>query len=179
MTPEIKNRIEQIRQGEAPKGYISNLKLIFPADWKYCQVKEVATVSSGSTPSRNNPEYWNGGIPWVTTGELENGHIVSTIESISKKAVKKLNLAVYPKGTLLMAMYGQGKTRGTVAMLEIDATVNQACAAISPKGGSEKFLFFQLQNAYEDIRKLSNTGNQENLNADIIKTFMELLNKVN
>ena len=174
MTPEIKNRIEQIRQGEAPKGYISNLKLIFPADWKYCQVKEVATVSSGSTPSRNNPEYWNGGIPWVTTGELENGHIVSTIESISKKAVKKLNLAVYPKGTLLMAMYGQGKTRGTVAMLEIDATVNQACAAISPKGGSEKFLFFQLQNAYEDIRKLSNTGNQENLNADIIKTFRVL-----
>lgn len=78
-----------------------------------------------------------------------------------------------------MAMYGQGKTRGTVAMLEIDATVNQACAAISPKEGSTKFLFFQLQNAYENIRKLSNIGNQENLNADIIKTFMELLNKVN
>lgn len=171
MTPEIKTRIEQLRRGEVPEGHILNRKAVLPDNWKCCQVKEVATVSSGSTPARSNPEYWNGGIPWVTTGELADGFIVSTIESVSKKAVEKLNLNVYPKGTLLMAMYGQGKTRGTVAMLEIDATVNQACAAISPKEGSAKFLFFQLQNAYEDIRKLSNIGNQENLNAEIIKTF--------
>lgn len=70
----------------------------------------------------------------------------------------------------LMAMYGQGKTRGTVAILEIDAAVNQACAAITVKDGKSKFLFYQLKNSYQDIRKLSNTGNQENLNADIIKT---------
>lgn len=171
MTPEIKTRIEQLRRGEVPEGHILNRKAVLPDNWKCCQVKEVATVSSGSTPARSNPEYWNGGIPWVTTGELADGFIVSTIESVSKKAIEKLNLNVYPKGTLLMAMYGQGKTRGTVAMLEIDATVNQACAAISPKEGSAKFLFFQLQNAYEDIRKLSNIGNQENLNAEIIKTF--------
>lgn len=68
-----------------------------------------------------------------------------------------------------MAMYGQGKTRGTVAILEIDAAVNQACAAITVKDGKSKFLFYQLKNSYQDIRKLSNTGNQENLNADIIK----------
>ena len=70
-----------------------------------------------------------------------------------------------------MAMYGQGKTRGTVAILEIDAAVNQACAAITVKDGESKFLFYQLKNSYQDIRKLSNTGNQENLNADIIKTY--------
>ena len=70
-----------------------------------------------------------------------------------------------------MAMYGQGKTRGTVAILEIDAAVNQACAAITVKDGKSKFLFYQLKNSYQDIRKLSNTGNQENLNADIIKTY--------
>ena len=70
-----------------------------------------------------------------------------------------------------MAMYGQGKTRDTVAILEIDAAVNQACAAITVKDGKSKFLFYQLKNSYQDIRKLSNTGNQENLNADIIKTY--------
>ena len=68
-------------------------------------------------------------------------------------------------------MYGQGKTRDTVAILEIDAAVNQACAAITVKDGKSKFLFYQLKNSYQDIRKLSNTGNQENLNADIIKTY--------
>ncbi len=171
MTPEIKNRIDQIRRGEVPEGYTKVRKALIPHKWKYCPIRDVATISSGSTPVRNNPEYWDGGIPWVTTGELENGHVVSTVASISKKAVKNLNLKMYPKGTLLMAMYGQGKTRGTVAMLEIDATVNQACAAITPKKGKADFLFFQLQNAYGDIRKLSNTGNQENLNADIIKAF--------
>lgn len=71
----------------------------------------------------------------------------------------------------LKDMYGQGKTRGTVAILEIDAAVNQACAAITVKDGKSKFLFYQLKNSYQDIRKLSNTGNQENLNADIIKTY--------
>ncbi len=171
MTPEIKNRIDQIRRGEVPEGYIRERKALIPDGWEYCPIKNIAIVSSGSTPARNNPEYWNGNVPWVTTGELESGHIVSTIESVSKQAVETLNLTVYPKGTLLMAMYGQGKTRGTVAMLEIVATVNQACAAIAPKRGKAQFLFFQLQNAYGDIRKLSNTGNQENLNADIIKTF--------
>ena len=70
-----------------------------------------------------------------------------------------------------MAMYGQGKTRGTVAILEIDAAVNQACAAITIKNGNSKFLFYQLKNSYQYIRKLSNTGNQENLNADIIKSY--------
>lgn len=59
----------------------------------------------------------------------------------------------------------------TVAILEIDAAVNQACAAITVKDGKSKFLFYQLKNSYQDIRKLSNTGNQENLNADIIKTY--------
>ena len=171
MTPEIKNRIDQIRRGERPEGYIRDRKVLIPDGWEYCPIKDVAIVSSGSTPARNNLEYWNGNVPWVTTGELESGHVFSTIESVSKQAVENLNLTVYPKGTLLMAMYGQGKTRGTVAMLGIDATVNQACAAIAPKRGEAKFLFFQLQNAYEDIRKLSNTGNQENLNANIVKTF--------
>ena len=171
MTPEIKQRIEQIRRGEVPEGYVKKRKVVSPQQWGLPQIKDIASISSGSTPNRNNSEYWNGNIAWVTTGELSSGHVNHTSELITVKAVKETKMRIYPQGTLLMAMYGQGKTRGTVAILEIDAAVNQACAAITVKDGKSKFLFYQLKNSYQDIRKLSNTGNQENLNADIIKTY--------
>ena len=171
MTPEIKQRIEQIRRGEVPEGYVKKRKVVIPQQWGLSQIKDIASISSGSTPNRNNSEYWNGNIAWVTTGELSSGHVNHTSELITVKAVKETKMRIYPQGTLLMAMYGQGKTRGTVAILEIDAAVNQACAAITVKDGKSKFLFYQLKNSYQDIRKLSNTGNQENLNADIIKTY--------
>lgn len=171
MTPEIKQRIEQIRRGEVPEGYVKKRKVVIPQQWGLPQIKDIASISSGSTPNRNNSEYWNGNIAWVTTGELSSGHVNHTSELITVKAVKETKMRIYPQGTLLMAMYGQGKTRGTVAILEIDAAVNQACAAITVKNGKRKFLFYQLKNSYQDIRKLSNTGNQENLNADIIKTY--------
>lgn len=171
MTPEIKQRIEQIRRGEVPEGYVKKRKVVIPQQWGLLQIKDIASISSGSTPNRNNSEYWNGNIAWVTTGELSSGHVNHTSELITVKAVKETKMRIYPQGTLLMAMYGQGKTRGTVAILEIDAAVNQACAAITVKDGKSKFLFYQLKNSYQDIRKLSNTGNQENLNADIIKTY--------
>lgn len=171
MTPEIKQRIAQIQRGEVPKGYTKKKQILIPSRWDYIQIQDVAKVSSGSTPNRKNPAYWNGSMAWVTTGELSNGHVHHTLESITENAIAETNLRVYPKGTLLMAMYGQGKTRGTVAILEIDATINQACAAILTETKNIMFLFYQLQSSYNDIRKLSNTGNQENLNADIIKTY--------
>lgn len=171
MTPEVRDRIEQIRHGNVPEGYKTTRKGIIPNEWTVQQIRDFAVISSGSTPNRGNPAYWNGDIPWVTTGELEGGYITKTDESITMQALSETSLRVYPVGTLLMAMYGQGKTRGTVAKLGIEATVNQACAAISLKEGNPEFIFHALQNAYDDIRKLSNTGNQENLNADIIKTF--------
>ena len=171
MRPEIKQRIVQIQRGEVPKGYTKKKQILIPSRWDYLQIQDIAKVSSGSTPNRKNPAYWNGSMAWVTTGELSNGHIYHTLESITENAIAETNLRVYPKGTLLMAMYGQGKTRGTVAILEIDATINQACAAILKETKNIMFLFYQLQNSYDDIRKLSNTGNQENLNADIIKSY--------
>lgn len=171
MTPEIKTRIDQIRRGEVPEGFVLKRKNIIPKEWEVCQIRDVAMVSSGGTPNRNHSEYWNGGIPWVTTGELESGYIAETNETISDKALEDINLRIYPAETILMAMYGQGKTRGTVAILGMEAAVNQACAAISLKTGDPRFVLFALQNAYNDIRRLSNAGNQENLNADIIKTY--------
>lgn len=172
MTPEIKERIDLIRRSEVPEGYKRTRKGIIPNEWSIHPIRDFAVISSGSTPNRGNPAYWNGDIPWVTTGELEGGYIAKTSECITTQALSETSLRVYPVGTLLIAMYGQGKTRGTVAKLGIEAAVNQACAAILLKSGDADFVFCALQNAYDDIRKLSNTGNQENLNADIIKTFL-------
>ena len=138
---------------------------------KVVAIKSIADVSSGTTPSRRKSEYWNGSIPWITTGELESGYVTASKECVTEKALKETALKLYHKGTVLIAMYGQGKTRGTAAVLGIDATINQACAALTMHSGCPKFLFYQLQNSYHAIRKLSNTGNQENLNAEIIKNF--------
>lgn len=138
---------------------------------KVVAIKSIADVSSGTTPSRRKSEYWNGSIPWITTGELESGYVTASKECVTEKALKETALKLYHKGTVLIAMYGQGKTRGTAAVLGIDVTINQACAALTMHSGCPKFLFYQLQNSYHAIRKLSNTGNQENLNAEIIKNF--------
>lgn len=138
---------------------------------KVVAIKSIADVSSGNTPSRRKSEYWNGSIPWITTGELESGYVTASKECVTEKALKETALKLYHKGTVLIAMYGQGKTRGTAAVLGIEATVNQACAALTVHSGCSKFLFYQLQNSYHAIRRLSNTGNQENLNAEIIKNF--------
>lgn len=174
MTAEVEDRISKIQMGMIPSGYKMTRKGIIPVTWAVQPIKNFATVSSGSTPDRKNEDYWNGDIPWVTTGELQSGYIVKTKENVTEQACSKIGLRKYPVGTLLMAMYGQGKTRGTVARLGIEATINQACAAISIKEGNSEFYFYSLQNAYDDIRKMSNTGNQENLNADIIKAFLLL-----
>ena len=138
---------------------------------KVVAIKSIADVSSGNTPSRRKLEYWNGSIPWITTGELESGYVTASKECVTEKALKETALKLYHKGTVLIAMYGQGKTRGTAAVLGIEAAVNQACAALTVHSGCSKFLFYQLQNSYHAIRRLSNTGNQENLNAEIIKNF--------
>mgnify|MGYP002296956600 CR=1 FL=1 len=138
---------------------------------KVVAIKSIADVSSGNTPSRRKSEYWNGSIPWITTGELESGYVTASKECVTEKALKETALKLYHKGTVLIAMYGQGKTRGTAAVLGIEATVNQACAALTVHSGCSKFLFYQLQNSYHAIRRLSNTGNQENLNTEIIRNF--------
>lgn len=171
MKPEIKQRIEQIHRGELPEGYKKTKIGTIPTDWNICTINDIATVSSGSTPNRKSEEYWNGNIPWITTGELENGFVKQTKEAITTKALTETNLKMYLPGTLLMAMYGQGKTRGTVARLCIEATVNQACAAIVVRSGLSDYVFYVLQKAYDNIRKLSNSGSQDNLNADIIRSL--------
>ncbi|WP_151713800.1 restriction endonuclease subunit S [Acinetobacter bereziniae] len=142
----------------------------FDGDWNTSKIDEIASVTSGGTPSRGNPEYWDGDIPWVTTSLVDFNVIHSAEEFITKEGVNNSSAKLFPKDTILMAMYGQGITRGKVAILGIEATTNQACCAIKLKDCFDtQFIFQNLMNRYDEIRDLSNDGGQKNLSAGIIK----------
>ncbi|MEW6184320.1 MAG: restriction endonuclease subunit S [Thermodesulfobacteriota bacterium] len=145
---------------------------------KYVQLGDIAKIYSGGTPSRTKPAYWGGNIPWVKTGQIQNNLIRedSVDEWITQQGLKYSSAKMVPKGTILMAMYGQGKTRGQVAILGLDAAINQACAAIDlGKESNRDFVFQQLLFRYNTIRSLSNTGGQENLNSGLIREIEILL----
>lgn len=132
----------------------------------------IAKITSGGTPDRQNSAYWNGEIPWAKTSQIQNCTITAEDidEWITQEGLEKSSAKIIPKGTILMAMYGQGKTRGQVAVLALDAAINQACAAIHLRQGVDRdYVYQQLLFRYESIRALSNTGSQENLNADLIR----------
>lgn len=134
---------------------------------------EVSKVVSGGTPSRNESEYWSGNIPWIKTGQINFHLITEADEFITQKGMQNSSARIIPKGTILMAMYGQGITRGKVAVLGIDATINQACAAIilGNSNVSRDFVYLVLQSKYEELRSISDArgGNQSNLNSQLIK----------
>ena len=144
-----------------------------PSGWKKGVIEDIAKVSSGGTPSRQNDSYWIGGqIPWVTTTEVQFGVINNTEQKITEAGLKNSSAKLFPKETILMAMYGQGKTRGQVAKLGIEASTNQACAALLLKDGFEVDYYYQyLVSQYENIRELANSGGQQNLSAGIIKSI--------
>ena len=141
-------------------------------NYKHVALGDISIISSGGTPSRTNPRYWNGNIPWVKTAQIQNCAIneQDVDEWITKEGLLESSAKMIPAGTILMAMYGQGKTRGQVSILNFDATINQACAAIELKKGVDRDYIYQfLLASYSRIRALSNTGGQENLSAGLIK----------
>jgi type I restriction enzyme S subunit len=146
-----------------------------PSSWKVKKVGAVADVTSGGTPSRKEKEFWlNGTIPWVKTGEVNYCVINCAEEYITELGLKNSSTKLYPNGTLLMAMYGQGITRGKVAILGIEATINQACGAITPKNKNEllsEYLYYFFENNYDYVRNLGHGANQKNLSGALIKAI--------
>ena len=144
-----------------------------PETWAWTMLGEVTDIGTGSTPSRTEASFWiDGTIPWITSGSTSRSPITEGDELVTPAAVKAHRLRVYPPGTLLVALYGQGKTRGQVAALEIAATINQACAAICPLDGippMQGYLKLLLEKQYDEMRSLSAGGAQPNLNVQKIK----------
>ena len=143
-----------------------------PEHWGVSSLGYYASISTGATPDRSKSQYWGGNIPWVKTGEVKYDEITETEEHITYEGVANSAVTLSPPGTLLMAMYGQGVTRGRVALLSISATYNQACAAITPNEKIwNEYLRYFFMAAYHAIRDGGNETSQMNLNADIVSKF--------
>lgn len=153
------------------------LRAVFNNDesksWPRKRLGEIAKTSSGSTPSRGRSDYFGGKIPWVKTGELRDGFIQDTEECVTEKALKECSLPLLPVQTLLIAMYGQGQTRGRTGLLKLPATTNQACFAILPNPAvfDTAYLQWWFRHSYSRLRQETESrgGNQPNLNGIFLR----------
>lgn len=146
-----------------------------PVEWEVKPLGEKARVRSGSTPLRSNEKFWIGGtVSWVKTSEVCFSKITETEEKITEQALKLTSLNLEPIGSVLVAMYGQGGTRGRCAILGIEATTNQACAAILGQQGeiNQDYLFYYLSSKYNDLRTIGHGSNQTNLNGNLLRLFL-------
>ena len=139
-----------------------------PKGWFYERIGTFGIVGTGATPSRSNPSYWEPAeINWVSSGETSDFFVAKTKEKVSELAIKETNVSIYPAGTLIVAMYGQGKTRGQITELLEPAGTNQACAAIRLVDESvnhKDYVKLFFRKAYLELREHAAGGAQPNLN---------------
>lgn len=138
-----------------------------PQGWAWAALGDLFVISTGSTPSRAEPSLWNGGIPWVSSGEVAFCRIKSTRETISPAGLGNPVTRLHPPGTVLLAMIGEGKTRGQCAILDVAAASNQNAAAIRVPATPipPEFVYRCLEQRYLSSRRESQGGNQPALNA--------------
>jgi len=143
-------------------------------EWRNTDIQSVAKVGTGSTPLRSTANFYaESGTPWVTSAATSQEVVRDAEQFVTNDAIVAHRLKTYPVGTLLVAMYGEGKTRGQVTELGIPATINQACAAVvvDETLALKAFVKFALQANYLAMRELAEGGNQPNLNLSKIKEF--------
>lgn len=175
MRPEIKQRIDQICQGEVPEGYQRTILGIAPKSWDKSRIDKICRLSSGSTPRRDAVENFAGDILWVTSGELKRRTIEDTREKISETAVVNSHLEIYDPGTVVIAIYGleAAGIRGTVSIIEKQCTISQACMAFTEFKGidNEFFYYWYLNNGQIIGLRYAQGTKQQNLSTDIVGSF--------
>ena len=144
-----------------------------PEGWCWANLDQLAEVGTGLTPSRGSTGYWAGGtVPWVASRAVNERYVDRPSELVTELALRETRLRIYPAGTLLLAMYGEGLTRGKCAELRIPAAINQALAAICLMGAAEslrQWVHLFLSHHYAEIRKGSAGGVQPNLNLPLVR----------
>ena len=147
-----------------------------PESWCWCRLGDIANISTGMTPLKSESRFYeNGNIPWITSSLTNNEYIENAEYFITEYAVENTSLTLYPKNTLILAMYGQGKTRGQISELLIPATINQACAAIELFLDDDYFrkyikLFHNWN--YNNVRKEASGSAQPNLNLGKVQSTL-------
>lgn len=148
---------------------MKNKSLNIPENWKWVILDEISVTSSGGTPDRKNSNYFKGDIPWVKSGELNYNIIHETEEYISQEALDYSSAKIFPKGSLLIALYGN--TVGRMAFLGVDAATNQAVASITPFSINPKYLFYYLISSKEDLLNKREGSAQPNISQKVLNEF--------
>ncbi len=174
---EIVEKIEKQKQIiEGAEKIESGFVIQVPKSENSISLKDFSTlIGTGSTPSRSNIDYFNGDVNWVLTTEVKEAEILNTTEKLTKKAVKDCGLKIYPTNTILIAMYGQGQTRGRTAIAKIPVAITQNCAGVvvNEKKAEPYFIWYFLRSIYNEIRgKDYSGGGVPHLNLDIIKSIL-------
>lgn len=145
-----------------------------PNGIEYVKLEDVCTLVTGATPSKTNPEYWeNGTVPWMSSGEVNNKVVYDTESKITQLGYDKTSTTLVPIHTVVIALAGQGKTRGKVAITEIELCTNQSlCSIICGDKINYKFLYHYLDSKYEELREISNgDGTRGGLSLRILKPY--------
>lgn len=144
--------------------------------WSSARLGDLAAVGSGATPKKDRKDYYEGGsIPWVTSGMLNDEYVRAPTALITEKALKETAVKLWPAGTLLVAMYGEGRTRGKCSELLIEAATNQACAALVFDGSAtvlQPWVKLYLTASYEANRRQASGGVQPNLSLTFMKNLL-------
>ena len=154
-----------VRLGNCTEELIDSIQQdLFLRDFKSVLIGDVCKLSTGGTPSRSRPEYFlNGSVKWLVSGDIHQGEIYDCEGRITLEGMKSSNTKILPLNSVMIALNGQGKTRGTVAILRTEATCNQSLVSISPIDETElapEFLFYNLKMRYQELRRM--TGDDGN-----------------
>ncbi len=143
-----------------------------PESWEWVRLGEIGDWGAGATPKRSNPKYYkNGTIPWIKTGELNDGYIKHSEEYITEEAIKETSVRMNKIGDVLIAMYGA--TIGKLGILKIKATTNQACCACTPFNGVfNRYLFYYLLSQRENLKNKGEGGAQPNISKEKIVNYI-------
>lgn len=151
---------------------VETKQLTYPADWKLTKLKKCGVWSAGGTPDRETVSYYEGAIPWVKSGEVNYCTITKTEEHLSDEGANQTTCGILPIGTLLIAMYGAGVTRGRVALLGVEASTNQAIASFNGHEGIEnEFIYYWFERNYQRVRAWAAGSNQDNLSGFLLKSL--------
>ena len=147
-----------------------------PENWDAVRLSQVCALSTGTTPATKDKHYYEGDIPFIKTADIVNNRISTANTFISQQAVDDYSLKLFPPGTVLMAMYGQGKTRGQVSLLEIAAATTQNAAAIQPSNVMDStFLWHYLMSCYERLRGMGSLGHVSHLNLGYLRDLLVVM----
>lgn len=154
--------------------YENEVPFEVPESWEWQKLGDIGVWQSGATPSRLNKEYYGGNIPWLKTGDLNDGYIQEIPETITQKALEETSVKLNPAGSVLIAMYGA--TIGKVGILTFPATTNQACCACVEYNGIEQmYLFYFLLSHKEEFIMLGGGGAQPNISKEkIVDTYIPI-----